>query len=286
MTLQRATILFLGSSTLLFAACGPAKPDSPPTEVRVVKVEKAPDDPGAPAWHDVPAYQAHLILQDLVEPRLLQPSTTTLAVQALSDRTHLAFRLAWADDSEDAMPGPARFSDACAVQLPSRLQADVPAPQMGEAGRPVEILYWSAVQQTRADGGLTRIQDLYPNATVDHYPFEALPVQGDETAHTRMAARYAPARASGNQVAQKAKEPVQALRAEGPGTLAPADFGPVCGQGDRTTTGWSVVLVRPMPSYLLDHQAAQVAFAVWDGGNGEVGSRKMRTGWIPLAMEK
>jgi hypothetical protein len=30
----------------------------------------------------------------------------------------------------------------------------------------------------------------------------------------------------------------------------------------------------------------QVAFAVWQGSNQEAGSRKMRTGWVPLVVEQ
>ena len=30
---------------------------------------------------------------------------------------------------------------------------------------------------------------------------------------------------------------------------------------------------------------SQVAFAVWQGAHGEVGARKMRSAWIPLALE-
>jgi len=31
-------------------------------------------------------------------------------------------------------------------------------------------------------------------------------------------------------------------------------------------------------------KGAQVAFAVWNGGAGEVGARKMRTGWVPMSL--
>ena len=38
----------------------------------------------------------------------------------------------------------------------------VPAPQMGEAGRSVEITYWSAAWQAIVDGRGDTIQDVYP----------------------------------------------------------------------------------------------------------------------------
>ena len=35
---------------------------------------------------------------------------------------------------------------------------------------------------------------------------------------------------------------------------------------------------------VLGTRESYAAFAVWDGGRGNVGARKMRTGWVPLAL--
>jgi hypothetical protein len=40
-----------------------------------------------------------------------------------------------------------------------------------------------------------------------------------------------------------------------------------------------------MPAGLAPATRTQVAFAVWEGSHDEVGARKMRTGWVQLAME-
>jgi DMSO reductase family type II enzyme heme b subunit len=81
--------------------------------------------------------------------------------------------------------------------------------------------------------------------------------------------------------------PVQDLIATGPGTLVPAGQTRSNGRGVRTKDGWAVVLRRPMPAGLAPATRTQVAFAVWEGSGShdEVGARKMRTGWVQLAME-
>jgi hypothetical protein len=156
---------------------------------------------------------------------------------------------------------------------------------MGEPGRGVEITYWRAVWQAAVDGRPDSIRALYPGASVDHYPFEAAPLDDDPAAREEMATRYAPARAVGNRMAGSRRRPVEDLVAEGPGTLSPATEQDSTGSGARTATGWAVMLERDLPDALAASKRAQVAFAVWDGARGEVGARKMRSVWVPIVME-
>jgi DMSO reductase family type II enzyme heme b subunit len=269
---------------LALAGCARETPVSP-AEVSAVSRPSLPADPFDPAWETAPVHVAPLILQDMVEPRLLEPSTREVRVRAITDGTGIAFRLDWSDAVNDDLPGAARFSDACAIQLPSGTGPDVPAPQMGETGRGVEITYWRAEWQAVVDGRGDTIRDLYPNATVDHYPFEAASLTAGSAEQREMEQRYAPARALGNALAGPREKPVQDLVAEGPGTLAPGPSTGSAGRGARTAEGWSVVVSRRLPEGLSAGGQSQVAFAVWEGGREEVGSRKMRTGWVPLALE-
>lgn len=80
--------------------------------------------------------------------------------------------------------------------------------------------------------------------------------------------------------------PVQDLLAEGPGSLTPAKTTTSTGLGRRTATGWAVVITRQVPQGLSARAKSQIAFAVWEGSQEEVGARKMRTGWIPLAIQQ
>jgi hypothetical protein len=206
-------------------------------------------------------------------------------VQAATDAREVAFRLEWVDATRDDVPLPGRFSDGCAVQVPAAVAPDAPAPQMGEAGRQVEISYWRATWQAVVDGRGDTIRDLYPHAAVDHYPFEAASLQKGGPDQQAMADRYAPARVLGNPMAGPRTTPVQDLIATGPGTLVAAGQTRSSGRGVRTKDGWAVVLRRPIPAGLAPGARSQVAFAIWEGSQEETGARKMRTGWIQLAME-
>jgi hypothetical protein len=275
----------LGLVLAVAAGCSRAPAPVQTSEVVAVYRASVPSDPGDAAWREAPAFNAPLVPQDMVEPRLLEPSTAAVQVRAISDGTRIAFRLEWADATRDDVPGPGRFSDAVAVQLPQSTGADVPAPQMGEGERPVQISYWRATWQAMVDGRDDSIKAIYPGATVDHYPFEAASLPPGSPAQREMAARYAPARALGNDMAGPRDTPVQDLVAEGPGTLRPAAEGHSAGRGVRTQQGWSVVLSRPVPAPAQPGARTQVAFAVWEGSHQEAGARKMRSVWIPLHVE-
>jgi hypothetical protein len=266
-------------------ACAPGGPPASPAEVVAVRRAAVPDDPADAAWRSAPVHPAALILQDLVEPRLMTPSTAQVRVQAITDGARVAFRLEWDDATGDDLPGAARFSDACAVQLPARIEPDVPAPQMGEPGRGVEIAYWRASWQASVDGRKDEIRSLYPRAAVDHYPFEAAPLGEGSEARREMAARYAPARGLGNPMEGLRDRAVEDLLADGPGTIRPAPQGRSTGRGRRLEKGWSVVIARPLPAGLAPGGRSQAAFAVWEGSRQEAGSRKMRTAWTPFSLE-
>jgi len=271
-----------GLAVVVLAGCARREPP-PANEVVAAHVASLAVDPGDAAWGRAPEFVAPLIPQDMVEPRQLAPSTGIVRVRALSDGSRIAFRLTWVDSTFDDLPRPARFSDACAVQLPQRFGADLPAPQMGEAGKPVEITYWTAAWQAMVNGRPDSIQAIYPRASVDHYPYAA-PSLKDRAAQEEFARRYAPARALGSPQGHPPGQPVQDLLAEGPGTLTPAPTTRSTGRGAYAKTMWSVVLVRPLPEAMRSAKGAQVAFAVWNGGAGEVGARKMRTGWVPMSL--
>ena len=281
---------FVAATAITILALVPASParaaQAASAEVIAIRKSALPTKADDAAWKDAPVFTASLIQQDMVEPRLLQPSTDKLDVRAIADGQRIVFRLEWADATKDDLPGLGKFSDACAVQLPVATGPDVPAPQMGEAQRPVEITYWRAFWQSTVDGREDSVKALFPNATVDHYPFEAASLEKGSEAQQAMAKRYAPARALGNDMAGPRDRPVQDLIAEGPGTIRPADKPQSDGRGVRTQKGWSVLLSRPIPKGLEPGSRTQVAFAVWEGGHQEGGSRKMRSVWVPLLLQK
>lgn len=270
-------------SALLAGAGSCQRPAPPPTEVVALRVNALPATPDDRSWNQVSAYTASLIPQDMVEPRLLELSTRTVRVQAMTDGQSIAFRLCWDDAGGDDLPGPSRFSDACAVQLPIQPGPDLPAPQMGEAGKRVEITYWNAAWQAEVDGRSTDIESIYPRSGADHYPFEAPSLEVGSEEQRAMAERYAPAKAA-HRPSHADGQPVQDLIAEGPGTITASPTTLSRGHGKRDASGWSVVIVRPLPAPLRGETRTQVAFAIWEGSRQEAGARKMRSIWIPLAL--
>jgi hypothetical protein len=255
-------------------------------EVVTMRTSTLPEDPADSLWDGAPEHVAKLMLQDLVEPRLMQPSTPEVRVRALTDGTRIAFRLGWADAEADDRPGAGRFSDGCAVQLPQKADVTLPDPQMGQPGHGVQITYWRADWQAAVNGRPDDITELFPNASVDHYPFAAPPLERGSSVQAEMARRYAPADAVGNRRAGPRETAVEDLIAEGPGTLTRAPASTSRGRGVRTPDGWAVVIVRALPDGLTPLARTQIAFAVWQGAAQEAGARKMRSGWVGLAMRE
>lgn len=271
--------------TMMAAAVGACRSaPAPVADVVALPVAMLPDDPGDFAWNSAPEHVAKLLLQDLVEPRLQAASTPEVRVRALTTGGELALRLAWPDASLDDLPGAGRFPDGCAVQVPQKPSATAPDPQMGMTGNGVAITFWRADWQASVNGRGNTIQDLYPNATVDHYPFEAPSLDKGSAAAQTLAREYAPAEGAGNRRGGSRTSAVEDLVAEGPGTLSPAGAARARGRGIRTTEGWAVVIVRPLPDGLSAATPSTIAFAVWEGSKQEAGARKMRTGWIPLSI--
>jgi len=284
MKARNSLLMTVGVFLALLAGCAKKAPPVNDSEVKAGFEKTLPTTTDDPVWERAPLHPAKLLLQDMVEPRLMQGSTASVNVQAVSDGQRISFRLSWNDPTADDLPGPGRFGDAVAVQLPALTSPDVPAPQMGEEGKAVEITYWSAVFQAMVNGRKDEIQAIYPRATVDHYPAEAASLKSGSAAQQNMEKRYSPARSLGNPMAGPRKLPVQDLIAEGPGTLRLADKSTSSGTGKRAKDGWTVLLSRPLPKGLQAGSRTQVAFAVWEGSHQEVGARKMRTAWIPLAL--
>jgi hypothetical protein len=103
-------------------------------------------------------------------------------------------------------------------------------------------------------------------------------------------ALYSPAQAVGNPVAARPEgPPVQRLLAEGYGTLSPDPEARADGGGVWREGTWTVVVAVPLDESsaeaLRPGAQTQLAVAIWDGDAGQVGSRKMRTVWIPLVIE-
>ena len=275
-------LICVAAATLFAPGC--RKEPARTAEVVALGVSQVPSDPSDAAWNNAPEHLAKLVPQDLVEPRQMKTTTGEIKVRALATGSDIAFRLEWLDGNQSDAPGPAKMVDAAAVQIPQEIAKEPPAPQMGEGGKPVEVTYWRADWQAIVNGRGDTIRDLYPNAAVDHYPFEAKPLEKDAAAQKEAALRYAPARTLGNIRSGPRTAPVEDLVAIGPGTLRPGPSLASKGKGIHSADSWSVVISRRLPQGLMPGQRTHVALAVWQGSEQESGSRKMRSGWIPLLL--
>lgn len=250
------------------------------------------EDPASALWNQATEHPAKLMVQDVTEPKLVEPGVSLVKVRALHNGDWVVFRLEWSDATQNLIPYSGRSSDAAALQFPLVQSADVPDAAMGQAGKGVRIWYWKAVWQddaTRAAANKgDRIATLYPNAAPDHYPFAAAK---DPAARAEMEKRYAPANAAGNPIlARPNSGPVQVLMAEGFGntTVTPAQS--ARGRGTWNAGTWMTTIARPLHGgaemgELEVGKRGYIAVAVWDGEKAQTGSRKMRSGWIAFLLE-
>jgi DMSO reductase family type II enzyme heme b subunit len=278
--------------TVLLAACS-SQPKQDPEQVAAA-FTAAPlpfEDPASSLWKQAPEHPATLLKQDITEPMLIVPGVNLVKVRALHNGEWIVFRLEWSDATQDLVPRAGSSSDAAAIQFPLAADADVPDAAMGEKNKGVRIWYWKALWQDDAAraqaGGKDRIASLYPNAAIDHYPYQA-----GGAAQAEMEKRYAPARAAGNPVTMPtAAGPVQVLLAEGFGNVRPVSAQSARGNGQWKRGTWMTTIARPLRGGtelgdLAAGRRSYVAFAIWDGAQAHTGSRKMRSDWIPLRLEQ
>lgn len=257
--------------------------------VKAVKGTVAKPDPDAAYWSQATPIEVSLMGQPMVTPRPATTTTTTLSVQAVHDGTWAAFRFKWKDTEASYAGKPAEYSDAVAMQFPARPGDTPPSVFMGAKDAPVHILHWRAQYERDAKQGKPTVKQLYPNATADMYPMEFADHGSLGKFKESDVDTFSPARAAGNPQAY-AKTGVDEILAEGFGTSAVQE-----GRGSlaasRWANGeWTVVVVRKLDSkgasVLTAGKPSFIAFAVWQGGQGEIGSRKSITmQWTPVVVE-
>ncbi|MEW6743731.1 MAG: ethylbenzene dehydrogenase-related protein [Planctomycetota bacterium] len=283
-------------SVLLLTGCGErpvgesgGAPGAKELIVTRVKGELPHLDPLAGAWVQAREVVVELLPQDVMEPRVSELGPASLRLRGLFDNERVAFRLEWEDGSADALVNVDRSTDAVAIQLPlAGAQGSLPDAMMGEAGKAVFIAQWRYALQERLEGRPHGVAALYPNASVDHYPFEGA---RDAALRAEMEQRYAPSRAAENPVAAaQVLSAVQDLTAEGFGTLRFLPDQRSQGKGVHAEGKWLVTISRPLDldagalTPLRPGASSFIAVATWDGGKGHTGSKKMRSIWVPLRI--
>jgi len=223
--------------------------------------------------------------QLVATPHQPSPAVRTIEVRAVRNADHAAILLEWEDDSADWRTAVDGFGDMVAVAFPS-LAGTTPAPFMGNPGARVEILQWRADWQSDLERGPLSVHELYPNAyAADFHHEDHLPEAS--------ANAFRGAAGAGNPMAERKRHSaVQDLMAEGFGSLTPRATQSAEGQGRHDGRRWHVVITRPLAAdgdsaaSLEPGVATSIAFAVWNGSQGEVGARKGWASWIPLEVTR
>lgn len=246
-------------------------------------------DPKAAYWASAKAVDVMLLAQPMITPRPAATTTAKLTVQAVNDGRTVAFRLRWKDDGVDEAGRLAEFSDAAAIQFPVRSNTSPPAVFMGSKDNPVHIFHWRAQYQRDRDKGKPTMQELYPNMNIDNYPMEFKDNGNLEPPTDAQREQFSPGRMAGNPQAYS-KTGVDEIYAEGFSTSSVQEAGGSAAQAVWEKGEWTLVISRDLRrqggSVLPAPGRSWMAFAVWQGGKAEVGSRKCVTMmWTPLVVE-
>jgi len=282
---MRRNAVLAGIATLA-AAAGLMAFDLNPaaSQTTMITALRSPNNPGldpdATAWDDAQEVAIPLAAQAITYP-LGGGSTSEVRVRALQHGGELFVRVTWDDSSHNAATHEVgQFTDAAAVQFPAVATSSVPAVCMGQADGGVNIWQWRADHDVRY-GRWPDSQ--FPNGYVDEYPpgrvgrFPALDV-GNPVARRDVAAQDLVAQGFGT----LGKAANQRVRAHG--TYATGD------PADPAT--WTVVFRRPLskpgpgqPGFAV-RDTVDVAFAVWDGEEGERNGVKSVSAFARLVLSK
>lgn len=251
---------------------------------RVADSREALLRPDATLWRKPAALKVAMLPQNIVPPKIDSPGVKEMFVRTLHNGEWIAFHIEWADATRSERIVADQFGDQVAIELPVKFNKEaLPSPMMGNPGGRVTILQWRAAFQRDLEHGEVTVRDLYPNAQVDVYP--------DQVLRATDARPYTGALGLDNPISHPFLTPVLDQMAEGWGTMTVKPEQRADGHGAWKNGRWAVVILRPMniedaftPPLTAGGETV-AAFAVWDGGARDVGSRKAWSNWIPLRIE-
>ena len=278
--MRACVVLALG----LAAGLGLAPGALAQTAITAVRVAGAGPlaDIQAPHWKQARPVKVPMQPQVMALPHKPDPAVKELLVRAVHNGGWIAFLIEWQDPSPSDRVVLDNFGDQVAVQLPVNVKGSPPAPMMGNPGGRVNIMQWRAAFQHDLDHGAPTVRDLYPNAWADVYP--------DEVMSATDARPYSGALGLENPISRGRASPVLDQMAEGWGSMTVKPDQRALGAGVWKDGRWRVTITRPMVSddlnapQLTPGTRTVAAFAVWEGGRGEVGARKAWASWVPLRL--
>jgi DMSO reductase family type II enzyme heme b subunit len=269
--------------TALMASAGSAAAQGSLMAVRVKGVGPITNPDGG-FWKTARPVKVAMLPQTVTRPQKPDAAVKDLLVKAVHNGGWVAFLIEWKDPTRSDRIVLDNFGDQVAVQLPVNARAAPPSPMMGNPGGRVNIMQWRAAFQRDLDTGPPTVRDLYPNAWADVYP--------DEVLSASDARPYTGALGIENPISRGRASPVLDQMAEGWGTMTVKPDQHALGKGVWGNGAWRVVITRPMVSDDVNAPQLEpglrtvVAFAVWEGGNQEVGARKAWAPWMTLVIAR
>lgn len=242
------------------------------------------DDPLSSLWRKIAPRILVLAPQQMAVPFLKAASVKNVIVKSINNGKEIVFYLEWEDKGSNQVEMIDRFRDAVAVQLPLQ-EGPVPPITMGSPSAPVYLVHWKASWQADVDKGQVQgAKDNYPNLFQDVVP--------DQVFEGEAVKVFYPARAAGNPYARsERKSPLEEIVAQGFGTAAGLDGQDVTGKGVFQKDRWKVAISLPMNGgkgrpVITPGKPQPVAFAVWNGGDHNVGGRKHFVSWQPVDVRE
>lgn len=218
-------------------------------------------------------------------------------VRAVHNGERMAIQLEWEDATEDSSTvAPQSFSDGAALEF-----SDAPSPPiftMGSKDSPVTLWHWKASWQKEVNSW-EDIETKYPHTATDFYqaqtdyvfgsPFESRDFKTQQ--HDPL---YLTGHGVGNPLSDPGrKQAAEEGRAAGIGSFT--TMRPVSDQVDAIGSyqegRWRVVFVRELEVTDPDRIAfrpgipVSIAFAVWDGSQGDRNGQKMVSFWNEMIVE-
>ena len=240
-------------------------------------------------WKDVKEISVNLMGQLIVKPKTEKAETESIKVQILHDGKYIAFRLRWADKEKSEAGKLGEFSDAVALEFPVKDNANPPPIFMGFKDNPVHLFHWRAQYQYDEEHGKKTIKDIYPNLSSDMYPLDYADSGSIRNITDAKKEVFSPGVAAGNPQSYP-KRAIDEIMAEGFGTSGVRKDHDSIGHGEWKDGEWTVIIARalnrPDGSVLEESKGSAFGAAVWQGGLGEVASRKSLTMiWTPFKLE-
>lgn len=266
-----STVVVFLVAVLAYYGLGPSKgtakePEMVILEVPLIDTIDLSRGISSDVWESLPAKDIEMIQQVMVLPwgkSLISP----LTVKSFHDGKNIYFYVSWKDDTENRNTGLDEFPDGVAIMSPLGDDVQPSMIMMGKSSiwqwkADIDKEYW--LSETQKTGAYS---DFY-------YPFEENETFVVSKSHPRMA--------------------VHDLNSIRVGTLTHKPYHNVEGRGLWDKGTWRVVFKSSLKPYdpELDAQFNPgekrfIAFAVWNGANGDRGSRKsISNGFVTLDIKE